>query len=253
MNTLLVCSKSTQQFLPKYDRVRIVSSAPTKDILDEIDTEENVVAIGGGAVQDTAKILSRCPITCYPTTAAGSSATSWSVYWDKTKKYSLKRVPPKYVILSGLFVENLPSEVIVNTTCDVVSHCLDSLCSKKATAESIGYCEVALNILNTKKNNFDLINAGHIAGKAIEITGTNLLHSLSYPVTGHYNISHGRALAYFLPKLSKYMGYDVNNIIGNLNIDLQLDLDFVIEEAFKYNKIHECKLKINKQIIKNML
>ena len=62
MRTLLVCSESTRKFLPGYDRVRIVTSAPTKDILDEVGTEDDVVAIGGGAVIDTAKILSKNPI-----------------------------------------------------------------------------------------------------------------------------------------------------------------------------------------------
>ena len=84
MKSLLVCSNSTKDFdiVEKCKEKRIVSSAPDISILEEMGTYENVVAIGGGAVIDTAKILSKNPITCYPTTAAGSSATSWSVYWD---------------------------------------------------------------------------------------------------------------------------------------------------------------------------
>lgn len=253
MNPLLVCSKSTRKFLPGYDRVRIVSSAPTKDILDEVGTEENVVAIGGGAVIDTAKILSKNPIRCYPTTAAGSSSTSWSVYWDGNKKHSLKRMIPKDVILNGLFVEELPKDVVKSTTYDVVSHCLDSMSSIKATKESIRYCEQTLQILKNEKNNFGLIKAGDIAGKAIEITGTNLLHSLSYPMTGYYGISHGLALGYFLPKISKFMGYDVSDIVENININLDIDVDFVIKEALKYTKINEFKLPLNYKILIGVL
>ena len=123
MNPLLVCSKSTRKFLPGYERVRIVTSAPTKDILNEVGTEEDVVAIGGGAVIDTAKILSKNPIRCYPTTASGSSSTSWSVYWDGDKKCSLKRMLPKDVILNGLFVEKLPKDqnLLVNIVLCVVN------------------------------------------------------------------------------------------------------------------------------------
>ena len=117
LRTLLVCSKSTRDFLPKYKRIRIVSSAPTKDILDEIGTVRKVVAVGGGAVIDTAKILSKNPIICYPTTAAGSSSTSWSVYWDGHKKCSLKRMLPKETIFEELFLEKLSSEVVMSTTC----------------------------------------------------------------------------------------------------------------------------------------
>jgi len=253
LSALLVCSKSTRKFLPGYDRVRIVTSAPTKDILDEVGIEEDVIAIGGGAVIDTAKILSKNPIRCYPTTAAGSSSTSWSVYWDGTTKCSLKRMMPKDVILNGLFIEELSEDVIMSTTCDIVSHCLDSMSSIKATKESIEYCEEALQILRNEKNNFGLINAGHIAGKAIEITGTNLLHSLSYPLTGHYGIPHGIALGYFLPKLSKFMGYNVDDIIGEYKIKLEFDLDLVIEEAFKYEKIYEFTKLININKMKEIL
>jgi alcohol dehydrogenase class IV len=253
LNTLLVCSKSTRDFLPGIKRVRIISSAPTKDILNEVGTEEDVIAIGGGAVIDTAKILSKTPIRCYPTTAAGSSSTSWSVYWDGTTKCSLKRILPKDTILNGIFVKDLPDEVVMSTTCDVVSHCLDSMSSKKATDESIGYCKEALDIIRNKKDNFDLINAGNIAGKAIEITGTNLLHSLSYPLTGYYGISHGTALGYFLPKLSKFMGHDVDDIIGKYKIQLDFDLDFVIKEALKYEKIYEFNAHIDTNTLKEIL
>ena len=253
MNPLLVCSKSTRKFLPGYDRVRIVTSAPTKDILDEVGTEEDVVAIGGGAVIDTAKILSKNPIRCYPTTAAGSSSTSWSVYWDGTKKCSLKRMLPKDVILNGLFIEDLSDEVLMSTTCDVVSHCLDSMSSVKATDESIGYCKEALHILRTEKDNFGLIKAGDIAGKAIEIAGTNLLHSLSYPLTGHYNVSHGIALGYLLPRLSKFMGFDVDDIIGEYKIELEFDKRFVIQEALKYPKIYEFNKDISEEILHEKL
>jgi alcohol dehydrogenase class IV len=253
LSTLLVCSKSTRDFLPGYDRVRVVTSAPTEDILDEVGTEEDVIAIGGGAVIDTAKILSKNPIRCYPTTAAGSSSTSWSVYWDGTKKCSLKRMLPVDVILNGLFVEDLSDEIVMSTTCDVVSHCLDSMFSVKATDDSVSYCKEALEIIRNKRHNYDLINAGHIAGKAIEITGTNLLHSMSYPLTGHYGIPHGIALGYFLPKLSKFMGYNVDDITGGYKIKLEFDLDFVIEEAFKYEKIYEFAELININKMKEIL
>ena len=134
---------------------------------------------GGESIQDTAKILSKNPIRCYPTTAAGSSSTSWSVYWDGTTKCSLKRMLPKDVILNGMFVENLPNDVVIDTTYDVVSHCLDSMSSINATKESVEYCKTALEILRTENNNFGLIKAGDIAGKAIEIVSITMLTYLT--------------------------------------------------------------------------
>ena len=98
-----------------------------------------------------------------------------------------------------------------------------------------------------------MIRAGHIAGRAIEITGTNLLHSLSYPLTGNYGISHGTALGYFLPKISKLMDYDVSDIVGDIKIDLDIDIDFVIDEALKYNKIYESDIFIDRKMLLEVL
>tara|TARA_R100000742_G_C4262728_1_gene80568 strand:- start:100 stop:879 length:780 start_codon:yes stop_codon:yes gene_type:complete len=258
LSTLLVCSNSTKDLLKGYDRKRIVTSAPDKSILDEVGSEESVVAIGGGAVVDTAKILCKNPIDCYPTTAAGSSATSWSVYWDGSNKCSLKRHKPDVVTFHSGYVKTLPDDMILETKCDVVSHCLDSLHSTKATKESINHCNNALNWLQKYKgNNLYLVKAGHEAGNGIEIAGTNLLHSLSYPITGYYGVSHGRALGYLLPKVSKLMDSEIVeraiDILGDINIELDIDIDFVIGEALKYDKIHESDILINEQVLLEVL
>ena len=254
MSSLLVCSNSTKDLLNGFDRKRVITSAPDKSILLEVGTEESVVAIGGGAVVDTAKILSKNPIDCYPTTAAGSSATSWSVYWDGAKKCSLKRQKPNEVTFNRGFVGTLSYDMVIETTYDVVSHCLDSLHSKKATDESKEYCNTALGWLRKYKNdNLYLVKAGHEAGNAIEIAGTNLLHSLSYPLTGYYGVSHGMALGYFLPKILKFIDYDVSDIIEDFNLELDVDIDFIIDEALKYDKINEFKIFISKEILQEVL
>lgn len=254
--TLLVCSESTKKFINGFDKVRVVKGAPDATILDEVGAYEKVTAIGGGAVIDTAKILAKNPIVCYPTTAAGSTETSWSVYWDGSKKCSIKRHKPRDVIINSEFLD-LPYSVVAETTFDVVSHCLDSLNSKKSTEESIGYCNRALKILrNRGRGNVDLIRAGREAGKAIEIAGTNLLHSLSYPLTGYYNVSHGLALGYFLPKVSKLMNNDVSDIIDeyeNFTFDFNIDMEMVIDEALKYDKINESKIFIDKKVLQEVL
>ncbi len=258
MSSLLVCSNSTKDLLKGFDRKRIVTSAPDKSILDEVGSEESVVAIGGGAVIDTAKILCKNPIDCHPTTAAGSSATSWSVYWDGNDKHSLKRHKPDVVTFHSGYVKTLSDDMVLETKCDVVSHCLDSLHSTKATKESINHCNTALNWLQKyKKDNLYLVKAGHEAGNAIEITGTNLLHSLSYPITGHYGVSHGRALGYLLPRVSKVMDNEVVeraiDILGDINIELDVDIDLVIDEALKYNKIYEVDIFIDRKTLQEVL
>ena len=245
---------STKNYLNGFDRVRVVSSAPDVGILGEVGTEESVVAIGGGAVIDTAKILCKNPIDCYPTTAAGSSATSWSVYWNGTEKCSFKAQKPNVVTFNRGFVETLPYDMVIETTYDVVSHCLDSLHSKKAIDKSKEYCNTALEWLRKyKDDNLYLVKAGHEAGNAIEIAGTNLLHSLSYPLTGYYGIPHGVALGYFLSKISKFIGYDVSDIIEDFNYDINVDIDFVIDEALKYDKIYEVDIFIDRKTLQEIL
>jgi|TARA_R110000744_G_scaffold303804_2_gene412373 alcohol dehydrogenase class IV len=251
LSKLLICSESTKDFLSDFDEVRVVKGAPDVSILSEVGSYEKVTAIGGGAVVDTAKILSSKPIVCYPTTASGATETSWSVYWDGTDKKSLKRQKPKEVIIDSEFL-NLPEKVIRDTTCDVVSHFLDSMFSKKKTEVSEEYCIEGLNLLRRKGSIVDLIRAGRLGGKAIEITGTNLLHSLSYPLTGIYEISHGEALGYFLPKISKFMGVDVSDITEEVSLN-DIDIDLVVEEALKYDKINECSIFIDRKTLQEVL
>lgn len=264
---LLVCSPSTRDFFPEYDRVRIIGGAPEESILDEIGIEEEVVAVGGGAVIDTAKILSCREVVCYPTTAAGSTSTSWSVYWEGTTKHSLKRQVPSEVFFDDRLLTSLPTRVIKNTTCDVISHCLDSMLSKKCTEESKSYCVSALKMIEASTETINLIRAGHVAGKAIEITGTNLLHSLSYPLTGFHGIPHGEALGYFLSlplgellwRLPETIDYNIGGLLqrfewdSNPVRDLGIDMDFIVEQAYHYDKIYESILDIPKDHLKLLL
>lgn len=253
--TLLVCSTSTRKYLPQYERVEIISEPPKKDILEKMNSEEDVVAIGGGAVIDAAKIISRNPIVCYPTTASGSTATSWAVYWDGTNKNSIECQLPNQVHFKSSFMQGLPDDILINTTCDALSHCLDSLNSTKSTELSLKYCKEALGLLEQKENKEILLKAGHLAGKAIQITGTNLLHCLSYPMTGHYNIPHGKALAYLLPRIGKLMAdIDINTIIYDCHVELtNIDFNFIVDEALKYDKIYESKLSFDATTLKELL
>ena len=243
---MLVCSPSTRKFFSNYEKVRIIQGKLTKDFLRFMDTEHDVIAVGGGTVIDAAKIISKNPIVCYPTTAAGSSFTSHSVIWDEQKKISVKRPIPREVIVLEEFLEDLPNLVKEYTTYDVISHCLDSYWSKNSTKESMTYVDSALSIIKRKHTNYELIEAGNFAGKAIEICPTTILHSLSYPLTGIYDIPHGKALGYLLPKVSKFMNFDLEslNISPKINI-LNLNIERVAKEALKYKKIHDINKVIN--------
>lgn len=250
---MIVCSKSTRKYFPDEENVIVVNcGAPSQYILPFVGKFHDVIAVGGGAVIDTAKILSKEPIICYPTTAAGSSCTSHSVYWEGTKKRSLKRMLPGTSIIKKSFLNNIPDDVIEYTTYDVISHCLDSMWSKKKTKKSMYYVDKAFEMLRGSYENYQLVYVGELAGTAIELCPTTILHSLSYPLTGIYGVSHGKALGFLLPRICEFMEFDLEGLITP-EIRLEgIDMDVVIEEAFTYGKMEELIKDVSIEMLKEV-
>jgi alcohol dehydrogenase class IV len=251
--SLIVCSPSTQHFLngEKF----IVKGPPTVEILDQKGKYTDVIAIGGGAVIDTAKILSSTPITCYPTTASGASATSHSVYWDGNLKKNCYRYKPKQILFNDEFISSLPSSALLNTKYDAISHCLDVLWSKDSNKLDIDHVKHTLNkLVNPTTSPIDIIKLGHIAGEFIEIVPTTILHALSYPITAKYGIPHGEALGFLIFPLCKMFNY--TSKIKNLKKpkkSLDIDIDFIILEARKYHKFFNVNKNLNiQELIKTL-
>lgn len=243
---LLVCSKSTRRYFEDIENVKIISSSMTEeDVVYYKDTEEDVIAVGGGAVIDAAKVICKNPIICYPTTAAGASNTSHSVYWNKGRKFSIKRHVPKEVHVVPEMIESLPEQQKLWTTYDALSHCLDSSWNVRRNKESLSYVQEALEIIKSNPSTVELVKAGNIAGKAIEISPTTILHSMSYPLTGFYNIPHGRALGYLLPRVCKFMDVDLSEYIQSPEILLpDIFRHELAKEAMTYKKIYDIDKEI---------
>ena len=246
--SLIVCSPSTQNFLE--GEKFIVNNPPTKDILQLHGKYDDVIAVGGGAVIDTAKILSNSPITCYPTTAAGATATSHSVYWEGDNKLNFHSYIPKETKFESKFIESLPKNTLQYTKYDAISHCLDVLWSKDINKLNKTEVEDTLEKLtNPKIKPIDIIKLGHKAGTFIQIVPTTILHALSYPITGKYGITHGKALGFLIPPLCKLFNLKLN--IKKCNIPLDIGIDFIINKAQTYPKFFNTKKEIDlKQLIK---
>lgn len=169
---------------------------------------EEIIAMGGGAILDMAKIMAgKKPIIAIPTTASGAACTNWAVVWgDKTKK-SVKTPKPILCELYKHLDIKLSKKVKENTCWDCCGHVRDSLHNKKRTTESLGYCDLAVELLlrYEKEDNIAyLIDAGNMAGRAINITGTSYYHALSYVLTLDYGIPHGEAVKHAIKKTKKF-------------------------------------------------
>jgi phosphonate metabolism-associated iron-containing alcohol dehydrogenase len=197
-----------------------------------------IVALGGGSVIDTAKVLaaarggfppvlrylqtgagaealSATPIIAVPTTAGtGSEVTSWATVWDTQsgKKYSLSRpnLYPKHAVVDPALMLGKPRQLTISTGLDALSHALESLWNVNVNPISAHHAVVAareilvvLPQLAKNLQNLELRSrmaaAALSAGLAFSNTRTAIAHSISYPVTLHHNVAHGIACSFTLP------------------------------------------------------
>jgi alcohol dehydrogenase class IV len=138
--------------------------------------DQIVLAIGGGAVIDKAKIYAKkhhkvC--IAIPTTGSGASETTHAVVWGKSKM----NVPTdKPIAVVWPFPIKLSWEARRNSAFDILGHIVD--------------------YLNVCSDN-ELISVGMYAGQLIERHPTNLTHPASYPLTLK-GIPHGESVGMVL-------------------------------------------------------
>jgi len=152
--------------------MKIFTSKSTEQHADDF-----ILAIGGGAVIDEAKIYAKQNgkyLIAIPTTGAGASETTHAVRWGKTKE-NIKTDKPLTVIPP--FKVELDKKARIATCYDIIGHLVD--------------------YLNVCTDN-ELIEVGIYMGKLIEQHPTNLTHPRSYPLTLEKGISHGEAVGHVL-------------------------------------------------------
>lgn len=152
--------------------MEIITSKSTKKYGDKF-----IIAIGGGAVIDRAKIVAKKKgkyLIAIPTTGAGATETTHAVVWGKTKK-NVKT--PKPLTVLPPFKVKLGKRARIATAYDIIGHLVD--------------------YLNVCTDN-ELIEVGLYMGKLIEHRPTNLTHPASYPLTLRDGTPHGEAIGYVL-------------------------------------------------------
>lgn len=193
-----------------------------------------VIGIGGGSPMDAAKaialmILNRdssenvlyqsvklrtLPVVEIPTTCGtGSEVTPYAILTRddlETKQSICHQIYPKLALVDPEYLRSAPLMILTNTAIDAVGHMIESYFNAKATdysrifalqaMEVWGICKHILLGTEPEDGDYDsLMLASSLAGMALTHTGTSLPHGLSYYLTYHKGIAHGKAVGYFLP------------------------------------------------------
>lgn len=260
LSALIVHSKHTKSYAKfiskKYREVKFLEiSFCTEDVLAIKNNKEIVIGIGGGQVIDTAKIISKDKkCIAIPTTASGAAMTSHSVIWGE-RKVSISTEKPVLEMDFDMTI-SLVDDVLQSTISDALSHAVESLWSKNSTSQSKKYSIKAISLIEEYFENesiHTLIEAGNIAGQAIELVGTNVIHATSYPITIKYGVKHGMACGMNLISFMKYMDSKLpKSILSNLKkfnfpkIET-FDISMIVEEAMGHDQFNNCSKNISKK------
>lgn len=249
---MYVVSPSTVKFVKQYSPCVVIHGKLTTNILKYQDKYDEVIAIGGGAVMDAAKILSKYRLLCYPTTASGSPTSAHSVVWDGTIKTSVPGSIADVVEVKEEYCDGLTGEALLNTRIDLWAHAIDTIYSKQATSDTIVESNRILTRMQEPMTNVELVELGNLGGELIRKVPTTLMHGCSYPLTGLYDISHGRALGCLVKGICDVKGLNATDWFTKDELDhmsihkigININKSMILTEILKYDKIHEFDLGV---------
>ena len=236
-----------------------------------------ILAVGGGAVIDYAKIANVVDIrsdladliTNYsypfkqkytklvviPTTAgSGAEVTSNAVIYVNGIKHSFESellIPDNFFLIPD-FLISAPNKIKASAGFDAIAQALESLISKKSNFKSVEYASKSLKVsLNSYisflndpnlKNATEMAIASNLSGKAINISKTTAPHAASYPFTSLFNISHGHAVSLFFESFFKFNYDNMDNSETSFVLKERFDLIF---NLFDVHNIDDFNSKIS--------
>lgn len=213
-----------------------------------------IISRGGGSTIDVAKWVAKkygLRHTAIPTTGGtGSEVTKYVVLTvdGEKKTFTDEKFRPQAYVLDPHLSVSLPYEHTLASGLDALSQSMESLWSLKATPESVNYAfagmELALQNLETALRDpanlqarMNMLLAGNLSGKAIDITQTNICHAISYPLTDWYGIPHGIACGLVLPYFAEKMGFKIKKQIKHLLPKYKIDRRKVAKHVINSPKL----------------
>ena len=184
----------------------------------------NLLLTNGGAIPDyrgygrTTKPL--LPMIAVPTTAGtGSEAQSYAVISDSGTRLKMACGDPglafRAAILDPELTLSQPRPVTAAAGFDAIAHAVETAVTTRGTSVSRMFSREAFRLLNgsfervlERPDDIEARSATHLgafyAGTAIEQSMLGAAHALANPLTAHYNMTHGVALAVLLPHVVRW-------------------------------------------------
>ena len=182
---------------------------------------DTIIALGGGSAIDCAKGIlslsqSGARLIAIPTTSGtGSEVTSFSILTHDGVKHPLidDALRPQLAILDDSLLCKLPKSLIADAGMDVLTHCLEAIASKHATAFTTALATAAFrSTLEFLPASYDgnlsvrgtIHEAAAMAGIAFDNAGLGVCHALSHALGGAFHLPHGRLNAILLPSVLRF-------------------------------------------------
>ena len=217
-----------------------------------------IVALGGGSAMDCAKGINflltndgqmqdyqgygkatqpMLPSIGVPTTAGtGSEAQSYALITcaDTNAKMACGDRKARFhiAILDPNLLASAPQRVRADAGIDALAHAVESYVSTRRTPLSQMFARQAWRLLashykaavaNSQDAAHAMLLGAHLAGTAIENSMLGAAHATANPLTTHYPLTHGRAVALMLPHVIRLNGQVVDDLYGELCADIQLN------------------------------
>lgn len=250
---------------------------PTDAMLDALLTDfrrldcRRIIAVGGGAVIDMAKILvlrtdagaeeifkRQVPfekarqLIAVPTTCGAGSESSNVTIAEFTKRRSKMGLAddalyPDYAVLIPELLRALPYSFFATSAIDALIHGIESFVSPKASLYTRMFSEKAIRMIlrgfrriasEGPDSRFEMLEeflvASDLAGIAFGNAGTGTVHAMSYPLSGEYHVAHGEANYQFLTAVfRKYKEIKPEGRLEELDVILGQALLCATKDVYK--------------------
>lgn len=265
-----------KNFFPKNTLLKLDSGEPKLSSIksyQDISKNDAIIAIGGGSVIDSAKLLiakllSKDSISslkpfmlkeddenkpffvAIPTTVgSGAESDGVAVFESEDKKTPLisELLVPDLAILDFSLVSELPDNILITTALDAYTHGFESYFSKITNEFSKTLSVAACNDTYWSLHSDDiphdvekLLYSSYLAGLAQSTTSVGLIHAISHTISPICKISHGHINSLLLIPVMKFYeqkGIDINTFLSRQGIDDIHQIETKIGNLLKFNDI----------------